>query len=238
MTAAGFITKKIGKRKRSLGAILKAARSRADLTIEQAEKETRIASKYLIALESGQYDKMPAEAYNTGYVRCYAEFLKLNPEKIIQLYKLERSEHRLSAKEAPKATAKLRPSRLGDWSFLVTPKLIGVVGMITVFAFVSGYIIFQVRKFAEPPTLELTNVPTEFTSDQDVVLLEGRTAEGAIVSINSEPIFVSATGSFSQDVQLSPGLNQILVQSKSRADKESRVTVRVLYQQDLAKADR
>ena len=233
MITTGFITQKIGRRKRTLGAILKTARSKAGLTIEEAEKQTKIAVKYLLALENGQYNKMPAEAYNIGYVRCYAEFLKLKPEKIIQLYKLERSNQRLK----PNATSpQLRPKRLGDWSFLVTPKLLGVVGMLAVFGIISSYIIFQVRKFAEPPMLEITNVPSEFTSNKDVVLLEGRTTEGAILLMNSEPIFVSSTGSFSQDVQLSPGLNQILIQAKNRADNESRLTIKVLYRQDLAKA--
>lgn len=230
---AGFVTKKIGNRRRTLGAILKAARSKAGLTLEQAEQQTKVAAKHLRALEDGQYDQMPAEAYHIGYVRCYAEFLRLNPEKVIQLYRLERSDQRL--RPTLNSIYKLRPPRLGDWSFLVTPKLIGVIGMLAVFSGISGYIIYQVRKFAEPPMLEITNVPTEFTSNRDTVVLEGRTTQGAIVSMNAEPIYVGADGRFSQDVQLSPGLNQITIQAKSRVDKESRLIVQVLYKQDLAK---
>jgi len=231
MSAAGFVTKKIGNKKRSLSSILKAARTKAGYSLEQAEAETRVAQKYLLALERGDYSHMPAEAYNIGYIRCYAEFLGLDPERIVQLYRLERSSHNLT----PSHASQLRPKRAGDWNFLITPKLLGVVGVIAVFGAVSGYILFQVKKFADPPMLELTNVPTEFTSDKDTVVLEGHTAQGATVSMNSEPIFVSNDGSFSQDVQLSPGLNQILVQSKSRADKESRLIVKVLYNPDLAK---
>ncbi|MEX1051778.1 MAG: helix-turn-helix domain-containing protein [Patescibacteria group bacterium] len=231
---AGFVTKKIGGKKRSLGAILKTARTKSGLTLEQAEQQTCIAAKHLRALEGGQYDQMPAEAYNIGYVRCYAEFLKLNPEKIVQLYRFERSDRRLGP--IANAVHQLRPARLGDWSFLVTPKLLGVIGMLAVFGGVSGYIVYQVRKFAEPPMLELTNVPSEFTSNRDTVLLEGRTTGGATVSMNAEPIYVGADGKFSQDVQLSPGLNQITIQAKNRVDKESRLMVQVLYKQDVAKA--
>lgn len=231
---AGFVTKKIGNRKRSLGSILKAARTKSGYSIEQAEAQTKIAAKHLLALEDGRYAQMPAEAYNIGYVRCYAEFLKLNPEKIIQLYRFERSDQRLGP--IANAVHQLRPARLGDWSFLVTPKLIGVIGMLAVFGGISGYIVYQVRKFAEPPMLEITNVPTEFTSSRDTVMLEGRTTQGAIVSMNAEPIYVGVDGKFSQDVQLSPGLNQITVQAKNRVDKESRLTVQVLYKQDVAKA--
>ncbi|MEX2361915.1 MAG: helix-turn-helix domain-containing protein [Patescibacteria group bacterium] len=229
------MTKKIGGKKRSLGAILKTARTKANFTIEQAEEQTKVSAKYLLALEGGRYDQMPAEAYNIGYVRCYAEFLKLNPERVVQLYRLERSERSMSL--VGSNTTQLRPRRVGDWNFLVTPKLLSIVGMLAIFGGISGYIIFQVRKFAEPPMLEITNVPTEFTSNKDTVVLAGRTSEGAVVSMNSESIFVSAAGDFSQDVQLSPGINQIVVQSTNRADKESRLTVKVLYKQDLAKAN-
>ncbi|MDP3992920.1 MAG: helix-turn-helix domain-containing protein, partial [bacterium] len=86
----GFITKQLGKR-RSLGSILKTARTKAEVSLEQAESATKIPQKYLDALETGQYNRLPAEAYNLGYVRCYAEFLKLNPDKIISAYKEERS---------------------------------------------------------------------------------------------------------------------------------------------------
>lgn len=230
---AGFVTKKIGNRRRSLGAILKTARTKAGLTVEQAEEQTKVSAKYLLALEDGRYGQMPAEAYNVGYVRCYAEFLGLSPERVVQLYRLERSEHNLT----PLEMSQLRPKRVGDWSFLITPKLLGILGMIAVFGTVSGYIVFQIKKFAEPPTLEITNVPSEFTSDKDTVVLEGTTAQGAVVSMNSEPIFVTTDGTFSQDVQLSPGLNQILVQAKNRADKESRLMVKVLYKPDIARGD-
>ncbi len=231
---AGFVTKKIGNRKRSLGSILKAARTKSGYSLEQAEAQTKIAAKHLLALEEGRYDHMPAEAYNIGYVRTYAEFLKLNPERIVQLYRLERSDQRL--RPATANVYHLRPARVGDWSFLVTPKLLGVIGMLAVFGGISGYIIYQVRKFAEPPMLEVTNVPTEFTSSRDTVTLEGVTTQGAIVSMNAEPIFVSVDGKFSQDVQLAPGLNQITIQAKNRVDKESRLMVQVLYKQDVAQA--
>jgi hypothetical protein len=55
--------------------------------------------------------------------------------------------------------------------------------------------------------------------------------------MNNEPISVSSSGQFSQEVQLSPGLNQIVVMARNRAQKESRTVVKVLYKQDVAKVD-
>jgi cytoskeletal protein RodZ len=229
----GFVTKKISTRKKTLGSILKAARTKTNATIEQVEAETRICAKYVLALEAGDYSQLPAEAYNIGFVRKYAEFLKLNPNKIIALYREERSQKRLND---PANSTRISPRRVGDWNFLVTPKLIGIVGMLLLFGGISFYIVAQVRKFAAPPALAITNVPEEFTSDRDTVNLAGKTAEGATVFMNTEPILVNADGSFSQDVQLSPGVNQIVILSRNRAQKESREIVKVLYQQDFAKA--
>jgi len=229
-----FTTKKLSKsRSRSLCSILKAARTKSGLTIEQVEAETHIPVKHLQALEQGAYHLLPAEAYNVGFVRTYAEVLKLNPEKIVQLYREERSQYRLGETSS---TVQLQPKKIGDWTFLITPKLIAAVGMVLLFGSISAYIYIQVRKFAEPPTLVM-NVPSEFSSSRDTVKLGGRTTEGSIVSMNTEPISVDPNGDFSQEVQLSPGLNQIVIMSRNRAQKESRTVVKVLYQQDFAKAD-
>lgn len=230
----GFVTKKISKgRSRSLCSILRSARTKASLSLEQVEQQTHIPAKHLQALEQGAYHLLPAEAYNIGFVRRYAEVLKLDPEKIISQYREERSKHRFVDSTD---SVQLRPRKLGDWNFLITPKLIAAVGMILLFGGIASYIYVQVRKFAEPPQLVM-NVPTEFTSNRDTVTINGRTNEGVIVSMNTEPITVGSSGDFSQEVQLSPGLNQIVVMARNRAQKESRTTVKVLYKQDVAKVD-
>jgi cytoskeleton protein RodZ len=78
----GFVTKKISHRTRTLGSVLKSARAKAEVTLEQVEAQTRIAAKYLRALEEGRYEDLPADAYNVGFVRGYAGFLKLPVDKI------------------------------------------------------------------------------------------------------------------------------------------------------------
>jgi len=223
------VTKKL-TRKRTLGAILRAARTKADLSLETAEKETKICGKYLVALEGGDYTALPAEAYNVGFVRTYAQFLKLNQEKILQLYRDERSNTRL---QSSNHHVTLAPKRLGDWQFLITPKLIGIMTTMAVFGGMVSYIFVQFNKFSEPPVIELKG-PQEFTSDKDTVALSGKTTAGAIVSMNTQPISVAPDGTFTQDVQLAPGVNEVVIRSKNRAQKESQVAVKVLYDQGVA----
>jgi len=227
----GFVTKKIGRR-RTLGSILKAARTKMSVSLEQAETETKIRLKYLQALESGLYQDLPAEAYNIGFVRCYSKFLGLNQERILHLYREERSDRRLGSSPD---SANFSPRKMGDWQFLITPKVIGALAAIVLFGGVTGYIGSQLKKFTQPPDLNISSVPAEFTTTKDTVELSGAASQGSTLLMNSEPILVSSNGQFSQNVQLSPGLNEIIVLARSRAGKESRRIVKVLYRQDLAK---
>lgn len=220
---SGFVTKKL-KRARTLGSVLKAARTKLEVTIDLAEKETRIAGKYLVALEEGNFAALPAEAYNIGFVRTYAQFLKLDHQKAVSLYREERSANHFTPAVN---TIGLSPRRTRDWHFLITPKIIGVVATIVMFGAMSSYIFVQFNKFSQPPAISL-GTPQEFTSDKDTVSLQGQTAAGSIVSMNGEPISVSADGSFDQPVQLSPGVNEFTIIARNRAGRETQVVAKVL----------
>ena len=225
----GFVTKKISTR-RGFGSTLKAARRRLGTNLEQAETATRIPLKYLQALEDGQFFSLPAEAYNVGYVRGYAEYLHLDPERLIQMYREERSiSHHQKSNQVS-----FSPKKISDWHFLITPKLLGVLGMFILFGAVSGYIFNELRQFTQPPKLLLSGIESEFTTTKDLVSVKGQTSPGATVTINNEPIFVASDGSFSQDIQLSPGVNDVTVQAKTRAEKVSVKGFKALYQLDLA----
>lgn len=227
----GFVTKKISHRTRTLGSVLKSARAKADVTLEQVETQTRIAAKYLRALEEGRYEDLPADAYNVGFVRGYATFLKLPVDKIIRLYRQERSQSRFGST----ANGMLAPRRTAEWHFFVTPKFLGAVGAILLFGGIATYIAVQLRSFASPPKLTITSLPSEFTSTRGTVQVAGETVDGVVLTMNTEAIHVAPDGTFSQDVQLQPGLNDIVVVAKSRSQKEAQQVVKVLYNPDLAK---
>ena len=225
-----FVTKKISSN-RTFGGTLSSARTKLDISLAQAESETKIPAKYLQALENDDFSKLPREAYNIGFVRCYATYLHLDPGSLVSLYRDARSQTWHGMNESSVAFS---PRRVGDWHFLITPKLLTVIGTIIVFGGIAGYIILELQQFTSPPRLEISSVPAEFTTDRDQVVLAGNVSEGATMTINGEPIFVSQEGGFSQEVQLSPGVNEIEVQARSRADRVSRQVVQVLFSGDLA----
>jgi cytoskeleton protein RodZ len=66
-----------------IGAMLTEAREARGITLEQAERDTRIARRYLIALEREDFAAFPAEVYARGFLRSYAGYLRLNADELL-----------------------------------------------------------------------------------------------------------------------------------------------------------
>ncbi len=72
-----------------IGTILKKSRESKGLTLQQIEDETNMRWKYLEALEEENYDVIPGQAYVRGFLRNYAAFLGIEPEEMLEIYRLE-----------------------------------------------------------------------------------------------------------------------------------------------------
>jgi cytoskeletal protein RodZ len=71
----------------SLGNKLKEARESKGLTYEYISRDTNISSKYLEALEKEDYSPFPGEPYILGFIKNYGEYLGLDPEELMSLYR-------------------------------------------------------------------------------------------------------------------------------------------------------
>jgi cytoskeletal protein RodZ len=71
----------------SLGEKLKTARENKGYTHEQVGRETNIATRYLEALESEDFAKFPGEPYVLGFLRNYGDYLGLDVQELLSLYR-------------------------------------------------------------------------------------------------------------------------------------------------------
>ncbi len=71
----------------AIGEMLRNAREAKKLTIKEISNDTNISSKYLNALENEEFDKLPGETYILGFLKSYAEYLRIDSEEIIHCYK-------------------------------------------------------------------------------------------------------------------------------------------------------
>lgn len=71
----------------SIGDRLKQARETKKLTIKTVALDTNMSPTYIEALEVEDFDKFPGETYIIGFLKTYSEYLKLDPEEMVMLYK-------------------------------------------------------------------------------------------------------------------------------------------------------
>ena len=72
-----------------IGDILRKEREKQRMTVEDIENGTSIRASYIEAIESGEYDKMPGRVYAKGFIKNYANFLKLNGDEIVKQFVAE-----------------------------------------------------------------------------------------------------------------------------------------------------
>ena len=67
----------------TIGERLEEARKRKGISIREASEATKIRSDYLQRFESNTFELNLPYIYVRGFLRTYAHYLKLNPEKLL-----------------------------------------------------------------------------------------------------------------------------------------------------------
>jgi len=70
----------------TVGEILKEVRKGKRISIDKAAADTKLSVFYLEAIEANNWRVLPAPPYIRGYLRLYASYLGLTPDKIITQY--------------------------------------------------------------------------------------------------------------------------------------------------------
>ena len=74
-----------------IGGRMRAARVRLGLTVDDVSATLRIRKTFIEAIEAGRSGDLPGMTYAIGYVRSYANFLKLDANATIEQFKREAS---------------------------------------------------------------------------------------------------------------------------------------------------
>lgn len=136
-----------------LGTLLKVTREKKGYTLDELQEKTKIQKRYLEAIESGRYDRLPGPFYTRAFIRSVADVLGLDPDLLFKQY----------GDELPKVVeAQEAPMRLSRHKRFSKPDLFGpwVARALLVLFFlliVTIVYIFVVRN--APPSLPLTDLP-------------------------------------------------------------------------------
>src|SRR5262249_45970326 len=70
----------------SVGDYLSGLRQRRGLSVDEVSRTTRVAPRYLEALESDRFDALPAAVFTRGFILAYCQALGEPPEEALALY--------------------------------------------------------------------------------------------------------------------------------------------------------
>ena len=168
----------------SLGYKLRIAREEKGLSFDYISRDTNISSRYLDALEREDFSPFPGEPYVLGFLKNYSEYLGLNPEEILSLYRS------LKIQEQPVPMEELlkRPS--------IMPKIIGVaVIILAVLGLVAGGIFILPRlpsKTPAPPAAQ--RIASEYTLNTDYLERRLYPGDSILIALENNSYKLTFTG--------------------------------------------
>jgi Helix-turn-helix domain/RodZ C-terminal domain len=134
-----------------LGSSLREARERRGLQLGDVERDTRIRSRYLRALEEERFDIIPGWVYAKGFLRTYADYLGLDADRFVDelTSRLPKEEEDLPPPPAP-----VRRPRISAPGVLLTFGATAIVaaGLIWVLGAATGSRHRTVSTPPPPPT--------------------------------------------------------------------------------------
>ncbi|MGI8998293.1 MAG: RodZ domain-containing protein [Candidatus Limnocylindria bacterium] len=195
-----------------LGEVLRTAREARSVDLARVERDTKIRERYLSALERGEYRELTGAVYTKGFLRNYGSYLGLDPEYLIDLYRLESS---ASAVERPSAHAPPRPMSVRRRrTFVVTPGAVVAAILTILVGALVAWIVFEFINFARTPELQILQPVGDVSEHpEETITIRGMTVANATITVTGLPENPSATadaeGRFEITLELLPGSNEI-----------------------------
>lgn len=205
-----------------IGERLRSERIQKNITLEEVAKATKIRVSFLDAIEKGAYEKLPSGTYAHGFVKNYAEFLKLPTREVLALFRREFDEEKYF-KVLPEGLAKQNDFPLRKIRVQQTVIVIGLL-----FCILLGFIVFQYRgAFINPPLILTTPKANAKILSQSLTVV-GKTDPNATVTVNDKSVSLDTQGNFRKEVTLFPGSTTIKVQATNRFGKRTEIERKIV----------
>ncbi len=210
----------------TLGEKLKAIRREANFTLSEMEKKTKIRKAFLQAIETAEYDKLPAPIYARNYLKVYVRALGADETYFLEQFELERGTCDFVE------NARLPRRRTRALQFLVASRYVKLVMLSLLVLAVTTYVGVQIKTIVSPPDLLVYEPNDGYMTDEAMISVTGHAEEGTRVRVNGEDALLSQTGFFDVDVALERGMNVIEITSTKRYSKPAVEYRRVVLEQD------
>jgi cytoskeletal protein RodZ len=215
----------------AVGEQLRDAREVKGIDLFRAERDTKIRSKYLSALEEGDYADLPGDVYTRGFLRNYSAYLGLDADEIEEEWRSE------SGSPDPAKPAIVGPQPMTIRRGIVFQRSHAVIAVVLVIVLVvATYFGLQLTRYLSYPVVALdSNVSTPVTVPigSTSYVLKGTATAGTTVLISwngQDPklVITDDSGHWTYQAALQAGSNQFDVTAKNLDTSHASPTVRVI----------
>jgi cytoskeletal protein RodZ len=202
---------------------LRSARQAKKLKLAYVAEKLKINNRFLEALEKGEYGKLPRGVYGKNFLREYALFLGLDYKKLSQEFETEIN--LFEPKKQPEIFSKQVIKGRYLWAM---PKILKNTLVFLIICVCFVYLGYRVNKIISPPLLTINSPVADLITDQNSVLVSGKTEAEASLLINGQIVLTDKNGAFSQIISLKNGINVITITANKKYSRASTITRQVL----------
>lgn len=146
----------------TVGEILRAEREKKGLSIKDIETATSIRALYINAIEEDNYTIVPGEVYLKGFIRNYANYLGLDGQQMVDIYRQNQPGANVSSQTATPARSKPKKNEPSPDNSPPKPAMGGkwlIAGFLVLFAAGSLWWVTANNPSVPAPIRETTPAP-------------------------------------------------------------------------------
>lgn len=209
------------------GAFLKKMRQEKGWSLEKVSDETKILLSILKNLENDEYENLPPPVYLKGMIKKYANFLKLDKEKVLKLYQKSNGRNLSSGKYdlLPKNRFLTYQSKFIFFFKNVCPKILKYF----FWGFILFYFIYEASFFILPAKIILYSPDRDFTTNQAELVISGKVIRGKRFFMKDQEISFEENGLFNERIILAPGINNIQFRAVNILGYETVLIRQIIY---------
>lgn len=220
-----FTRKKLKKIKRVCFR-LKEARTIAGFSVEEISKKTHIEKIYIEALESCNFNKLPAgEIYRKKIIKKYLNAIDIEAETYLLQYSSEEADYEKSDIYHPCTV-------ISKKYFQNLPSLLRFAMITTVAIVLVSYLGIQINKIVRPPVLVIQYPENGYVTQELSLEVRGQTGKDVHISINGTNVANTEDGGFAEKINLSPGINTITIDAQRKHGKTTTEVRNVILQEE------
>lgn len=197
----------------TVGEMLRSMREQKKIALSDVEKNIRIRTKIIAAIEQNNWSTFSSKIYIVGIIKNYSQYLGLDTNKMLAFFRRD-----YEKKEVMKFKTRIAARYLTPES-----KKYVIGGVVILFLIFFMYFGYQIKLYLSPPSYMVLSPKERLFKIEEKVKFVGKTEKDALITVYNERIYQDDNGVFEYYVPLKNGNNVILIEITGANGKKIKV---------------